>query len=311
MTTLDPALRDIALGQGGAFSAQQARGCGVTDLDVHHLVREGELIRVRRGAFLLAASVEGLTRVDDYALRTRAVLLSRPGLAWASHHSALAVSQLPLVECDLTRFDVCAVVKAGHRRGCVVTHPLPRHEQPLLVHGVRSVSTETALAQVAARSGTKAAVPALDAALHSRLVTPDAVRLAASRLELGPAAQRRLDQTLGLADPRAESPGESLTRHILAGLCFPVRSQVGISDDAGPVGRVDFLVGDRVVVEFDGLVKYEGVQGREALAAEKRREDRLRAAGYEVVRLTWADLNRPDQVARLVREATQRARRAA
>jgi very-short-patch-repair endonuclease len=98
-----------------------------------------------------------------------------------------------------------------------------------------------------------------------------------------------------------------LTRLLLAGLGLAVRSQVRLFDELGLMGRVDFLVGEKVVVEFDGLVKYEGAQGREALAAEKRREDRLRAAGYEVVRLTWADLDRPDRVARMVRVAVARA----
>lgn len=308
---MDPALRDQALAQGGAFSAQQARRVGVTDLDIHRLVRDQEVVRVRRGAFVVATSLQGLRPEAEYALRTRAVLLSRPNPTWASHHAALAVSQLPLVECDLARFDVCARVRAGHRRGCVVTHPLPRDEAPLLVSGTRSVSTETALAQVAARSGVKAALPALDAALHSRLVTADGVRAAANRLELGTTANGRVLRTLLLADPQAESPGETLTRLLLLGLGLPVRSQVRIGDDAGLVGRVDFLVGQRVVVEFDGLAKYEGPQGRQALADEKRREDRLRAAGYEVVRLTWADLGRPEHLARLVREATKRAARAA
>ena len=87
-----------------------------------------------------------------------------------------------------------------------------------------------------------------------------------------------------------------------------VRSQVRISDDAGVVGaRVDLLVGGRVVVEFDGLVKYEGADGRAALAAEKRREDWLRSLGYEVVQLTWADLERPRRVEALVRSALERA----
>ena len=55
------------------------------------------------------------------------------------------------------------------------------------------------------------------------------------------------------------------------------------------------------------MVKYEGADGRAALAAEKRREDRLRALGFEVVRLTWADLDHPEVVDRLVRSALDRA----
>ena len=81
-----------------------------------------------------------------------------------------------------------------------------------------------------------------------------------------------------------------------------------MADDEGyVVGRVDLLVEGRVIVEFDGMVKYEGADGRAALAAEKRREDRLRALGFEVVRLTWADLDHPEVVDRLVRAALDRA----
>ena len=307
MSAIEPALRDLALSQGGAFGAQQARRLGVTDLDIHRLVREKQVVRVRRGAFVLASSLEGPRPETRYAVCVRAVLLSRPGSAWASHHAALAVSDLPLVACDLTRFDVCAQVSAPHRRGVVLTHPLPPGEEPLVVNGARCVSTETALAQVAAREGVKAGLPPLDAGLRSGLVTLDGVLSAAARLRLGPTARGRFDRTAELADPQAESPGESLTRLLLTGLGLAVRSQVRIVDELGLIGRVDFLVGEKVVVEFDGLVKYEGAQGREALAAEKRREDRLRAAGYEVVRLTWADLDRPEQVARLVRGAVARA----
>ena len=70
--------------------------------------------------------------------------------------------------------------------------------------------------------------------------------------------------------------------------------------------RVDFLLGQKVIVEFDGLMKYADAAGREALAAEKQREDLLRSLGYEVVRLTWADLARPKRVEALIRSAMRR-----
>ena len=80
--------------------------------------------------------------------------------------------------------------------------------------------------------------------------------------------------------------------------------------DAGPagrfVGRVDFLVEGLVVVEFDGLVKYAGQEGRAALAAEKARESAIVDLGYEVVRLVWADLANPAEVARRIRAARTR-----
>ena len=64
------------------------------------------------------------------------------------------------------------------------------------------------------------------------------------------------------------------------------------------MGRADFRVGTTVLVEFDGRAKY-GMGGRrreDDLWAEKQREDRLRALGYVVVRLVWADLDRPQVV---------------
>ena len=59
-----------------------------------------------------------------------------------------------------------------------------------------------------------------------------------------------------------------------------------------------------VLVEFDGTGKYTG---HEALLAEKDREDRLRTLGYEVVRIRWADLARPQLIRRRLLEAIARA----
>lgn len=76
----------------------------------------------------------------------------------------------------------------------------------------------------------------------------------------------------------------------------------------GSLGRVDFLFREqRLIVEFDGKVKYEGADGRDALFREKRREDALRSLGYNVVRLTWRDLRDPASVERLIRKAFSRA----
>lgn len=78
---------------------------------------------------------------------------------------------------------------------------------------------------------------------------------------------------------------------------------------ASLVGRVDFLFrAQRTVVEFDGLIKYAGAEGRQALIDEKRREDALRSLGHQVVRLTWRDLHHPELVERLLREAFTRTR---
>ncbi|HEU4332168.1 MAG TPA: hypothetical protein VFR40_13710, partial [Lapillicoccus sp.] len=111
---------------------------------------------------------------------------------------------------------------------------------------------------------------------------------------------------LQLCDERSESVGETRLRLLLVAAGLPVRTQVRVSDGAAVFARVDVLVEDRVVVEFDGAVKYSGdVTGR-TLFEEKRREDRLRELGFEVVRVTWTDLERPNIVLDRIRAAMAR-----
>jgi very-short-patch-repair endonuclease len=82
--------------------------------------------------------------------------------------------------------------------------------------------------------------------------------------------------------------------------------QARIVDPAGFVARVDFLWrAQRTVGEADGRGGYDD---RHALWAEKRREDRLREMGLEVVRWGWGDLSQPWVTARRIREAFARAR---
>lgn len=63
-----------------------------------------------------------------------------------------------------------------------------------------------------------------------------------------------------------------------------------------------------MVLEFDGRLKYDGHEGRDALVAEKIREDRIRSLGYGVGRLTWGSLRQPVAVSRVVADAARAAR---
>jgi hypothetical protein len=123
---------------------------------------------------------------------------------------------------------------------------------------------------------------------------------------------RRAKRALGVADVGTESVAESLTRAVLAeaGLPTPLL-QVDIADERGTsVGRVDFLFeAQRTILETDGRVKYDDPG---SLWREKRREDALRELGYEVVRVTWAQLMGPaESVRRRILDAFARAARRA
>ena len=123
---------------------------------------------------------------------------------------------------------------------------------------------------------------------------------------------RNAGRVVEFADARSESAGESLARIVMdaAGLPRPALQVVLITGD-----RVDFLFEEQfTVVEFDGKQKYGRLLGpnddpAEIVWREKKREDRIRELGYEVIRITWADLADVERLGRRIRRAFERARR--
>lgn len=126
------------------------------------------------------------------------------------------------------------------------------------------------------------AIMAADAALRERIVTVDEVERLLATCSRWPGI-RQAREVLRLADARAESPLESLVRLALHDDGFPPpKPQAWIGPD-----RVDFYWPQyRLVVEADGRVKYTA----EELWGEKRREQRIRARGNRVERITWSEV---------------------
>jgi very-short-patch-repair endonuclease len=96
---------------------------------------------------------------------------------------------------------------------------------------------------------------------------------------------------------------ESVLRWLVhaAGLPAPDLQHV-VRDDAGrTLGRADLAWPERrVLVEFDGDVHRE----RDVFVGDLRRQNRLVAAGWTVLRFTSADvLGRPDEVIAEIRRA--------
>lgn len=94
---------------------------------------------------------------------------------------------------------------------------------------------------------------------------------------------------VALASPLAESALESITRLALLDDGFPAPSlQKKVRDPGrGKIYRVDMMWPERrFILEVDGRTKYtDGEQWR-----EKKRETRLRALGFQVERILWADV---------------------
>jgi len=299
----------LAAGHAGVLSAVDAQAIDVDANGLASLVRHGVLVRVRRSAYVVGEQWRTATPEQRLALRTRAVLRAR-GRAneAATHQSALALHGLTLFGVATDVVDIAAPVVRIRKPGNLRIHPADDSLAVIEVEGCRAVSVDVALAQVALREGRVGVLVPADRALATEAASLDGVIALVHRLAGSARLAGRAQRWLAQADGASESVGETRARLLLLDLGHEVRSQVRISDGAGVVGaRVDLLVGDRVVVEFDGLVKYEGAEGRAALAAEKNREDWLRSLGYEVVRLTWADLERSRRAEALVRAALERA----
>ncbi|MGL5853214.1 MAG: type IV toxin-antitoxin system AbiEi family antitoxin domain-containing protein, partial [Phycicoccus sp.] len=290
---MDARLRALAEARGGVVTASQA---AAVDIDEHGLVRAcrvGDLVRVRRSAYVLGSEWHEADGLGRHRLRTRAVLASRAASSVASHESALALHLLPVHGAPPSVVDLLGPVTRTRLVGGARIHPAGAVDH-VVADGFRCVPVAVAIAQVALRSGLLPGLIPADRALHDHRLSLDELEAALTGLAVRPRDHRTAEAVVERADGRSESAGETRTRVLLTDLGFDVRSQVEISDEDGTlVGRVDFLIGAHVAVEFDGRVKYGGADGRDALVAEKRREDALRSLGYVVVRVTWADLDHP------------------
>ncbi len=302
---MNEVLRVRLAANGGVVDASELAQAGYDRHATRALVARGELHRVRAGAFVDGAAFRVAGPAERHTLTARAVVRRLDGYA-VSHLSAVVLWGLPVATEDpgAARLDVVHVSRIGAGRarlaGAVRVHPAVGSEDVVRHRGVPVVTVAAAILQTAATS-MRAGLIAADAAVREGLVSRDALVDLAERRGLGFAPQR----VACLASGLSESAGESWTRLVLSGLGWEPEQQVEIRDGDGRfVARVDFLLrSERVVIEFDGAVKYDGAEGRLALVREKHREDALRALGYRVVRLTWADLRRPERVASLLRAA--------
>ena len=302
-------------GRDGIITAAEAARLGVDNRRLGAMVAKGELVRLTRGVFASRTAFAAADAAGRHRFRTLAVLRRAPGGWGASHVSAAVIWGLPVARAALEHVHVARIGRGPtHRRrhytvhGCYGPEAFTSHGGVLVVHAA------VAVIGTATIHGLVAGVMAADAAQHQGLTTRAELDqwLAWHRYVPGVLSARA---AVLASDPRCESPGESRLRVLLDLLGFDVESQFAIVDDSGQlIGRVDFLIRSLgVVVEFDGAVKYGGPadQGTRALVAEKHREDAIRALGYAVVRVTWADLGYPARVEARIREAARISRRAA
>lgn len=281
----------------GVFSAASARAIGITATSLRHRVADGQCFRLHHGWYSVRPPVD---ERDRHWLRVSALLQEYAGLAVASHGSALVWLGLPTERVDLGTVHLMWRSETSPFRSFSRTnlHERINHE------GLRlwDETVDPALAVIqAGLADQRSLIVAGDAALRTSQATLERLRTACAALK-GHRGVTAARAAVEWCDGRHESPGESLTAHVMRTLGYRLQPQFAVPDT--PFSS-DFLIeGTTVLLEFDGMVKYTSDEAR---FAEKVREDRIREQGYEVVRITWSMLRDPEKIRQLVEAAIRRS----
>lgn len=283
---------------------------GHTTYGITSQLRDGELVRIRRGAY---RDPDDLSPEAAHVQLVRASLAQTRVPAVASHVSAAVLHGLPV---DRRRLGQAHLMRQGpsrsEGRGPVVRHTYPT-VRATVAHGIPVTTLESTTTDLARTLPFRDAVAVTDAALRMGVARTDLVAL----LDEHPRRHgvHRASRVVEFADARSESAGESHGRAQIAQAGLPVPDlQLEVRDALGTM-RSDYGWQERGVLgEFDGRLKYgrelqAGMDVDQTLVAERRRELRLERRGWCVVRLVWSDLANLAAVRAIVEEGFRRAAR--
>jgi hypothetical protein len=227
-----------------------------------------------------------------HALRAGAVTLLLPA-AVVSGRSAAVLWDVDLAGPD---DDVEVTLAPGTHMvrlaGVVARRAAHREDDVLARAGIPVTTPQATAVRLASVLGHDSAVAAVDQLIATGRVDLAAVRARAAEAR-GPGSQRARSVAAD-ADGLAGSPRETILRLLLhrSGLPLPV-AQYEVRHDGRVVARVDFGWPERkVAVEYDGLWHAEKGQ----FARDRRRLNRLREAGWQVVFVTADDLRAPGRL---------------
>lgn len=296
-------LHDLALAQGGVFITSQATRCGADRNALSREVARGHILHLGRSVYALGDAVDttrsaGERAAQRHALLSRGLLLLYPDALLAGRSAVLA-HELPAFGARLRKVRLERPLRHQVDTQSATIRPFSGVAVPTASGPATPVAQS--VVQLAVDDGMVPGVVAADAAIHTGATDLESLASVVEDIR-GLTGSSRAVAMLTHVDGRSESVGESRLRVLCASWGIGVVPQVDLHDRSGSfVARVDLMVeGTKVVLEFDGAVKYaEG--GLAALVDEKRREDRIRALGYTVIRVTWADLEAPGRLLTRIR----------
>lgn len=301
----------------GYFTRAQARDLGYSDRLVAQMLRGRIWRRLRRGYFTFTDVWDELSPEGRHVALAHAVLHSLGDNVALCGVSGLLEHGVEIWGMSLDRVHVSRLDGGpGRSEGDVVHHEGRVTEADLVEVGGRAVLAAPRCAiEAGSRASNEAALVGFDSLLHQRLCSYDELISQFERMAHWPFTLK-LHVTVRMADGRSESVGETRGRWLFRILRLPAPiPQFQIHDGEGRlVATCDWGWPEHGLFgEFDGKIKYgrlllPGQQPGDVVFAEKRREDLIREITQgSMVRLVWADLDRPqvtrDRIVRLLRRA--------
>lgn len=246
---------------GGVVSARQLRSLGMSDWEIRKLCRNGALARLRPGWYADPSAMDTTRRAVALGGCLSCVSALKHHGLWVPPHAGLHVRRSERLR------------NATIPSGVHICRP-PGRFRP--VH--RSIdSVRMALLAASKCVAPDDLVVLMDSVCNRSLMT----RAELDTLFVGTPAQHLLSKV-----DTAESGTETYVRLRLRRLGIKLRVQVEFLG----IGRVDFLIGDRLILEVDSRAHHEDP---EAHARDRRRDRKFRRYGYNVVRVTYAEVMTP------------------
>ncbi|WP_282826207.1 type IV toxin-antitoxin system AbiEi family antitoxin domain-containing protein [Gulosibacter sediminis] len=251
----------------GVVRTKQLLDTGLTRREVQSIAKSGQIEKVRRGWWVsksYPANSDVLRAVKAGGVLTGPSALKARGLWCPAEITTLAV-------------------RGSDRRRKKESKAKDSHnwfflDRKRAQHVPRSCDdADTALLVTMLHYTCTQATVLADSAVERKLLTADEVKSAAELAgHRGAAVMRHFDASAG-------SGTESLLRIWLKQHRIKYRTQVEIED----VGRVDFLIGNRLVIEVDSKTHHLTA---EAYRSDRERDRKLVARGYLVMRLTYEEV---------------------
>jgi very-short-patch-repair endonuclease/predicted transcriptional regulator of viral defense system len=284
---------ELALGQHGVFALWQVVALGIPERTVHQWAQDGRVHRVYQGVYALTPS----QLLSPHALLMAAVQACGEDAA-LSHRSAADL--LGLLRNRRARTDVTVPTRSDHRRpGLDIHRSITLIERDLVVvKSIRCTSVARTLLDIAPKVSEGQLTRAFDQSEILELFDLRAINDQLERNRTHPGA-RRIRALLAdyefVGQTRSEFERRLFPRIKAAGFALPRTNEWIVLDDGERAICVDFCWREqRLIVETDGKKTHLTHQ---AFERDRRDDQRLTAAGWTVIRITWKQLERePDRI---------------